>query len=535
MGGTTTDAVASRRPRLLDIVAVAALGATATGTAHLIGSRTDTAGSSGLETGVVIALALASGLFLTAGVLRLVKWRLERDQHSVLVGTALIVMGVVCLPLGGIVRHFVTAENSAYAALATHGVTAFVVMGLVVHALGGTDGGRGDARGRLLPGLLELVGLALVLAFALRQLAPHTPGEDRLLRLLLSAGLSLGWFVVAAQTARKAGTLPWARRAAPLFLAMGLAETLRALDPGHVGAWTLAGSFLCAAAAAVATLSALTDLDQTMSTDEQELTALAAALQQAHGEADELSIWREQLTHDARNACAGLRAAMTLLERYDGKVDPGTTERLRLAAVHEIGHLEHLITRSSTQPCERFEVSDVVRGAALPAQALGSLVTFHGRRTEAIGRRGDLAAVLKNLLVNVETHAPGSRIAIAVTSDEDKVTITLSDDGPGLTRRDAAHAFERGYRGRTSPGSGLGLFAARELMREQGGDLDLGEPRPGATFHLTLLAAPAEPPAGFPLRIPAQRTLSPSPGAPAQAPALQAHVSRAVLSVSEIA
>jgi signal transduction histidine kinase len=274
---------------------------------------------------------------------------------------------------------------------------------------------------------------------------------------------------------------------------MGIAETMRGLDLGLAHVWTFAGVLLCAAIAVLAARFALLDLDDAVRVERDHLSDLAAALSRASGQASELTAWREQLTHDAQNACVGLRAAMEILERYDGRVDPHVTERLRLSAIQEIGHIEHLLTRSSNHPCRPFDVTEVVHAVGDAARSLGADATVHGDQVRGIGRPADLAAALKNILANAQTHAPGSRVDIRITTDGHIVTIACSDNGPGLRSGDTAHVFERGYRRSLSPGSGLGLYAARELMREQGGDLKLGSGQPGATFLITLpdVTAPA--------------------------------------------
>jgi signal transduction histidine kinase len=94
-----------------------------------------------------------------------------------------------------------------------------------------------------------------------------------------------------------------------------------------------------------------------------------------------------------------------------------------------------------------------------------------------------------------------------VVSDEQTVTVTCADDGPGLRPEEAARAFERGFRGCTSPGSGLGLHGARELMREQGGELALTPSPRGATFALTLRRAEVTTLRKRPVLVPAQLAL----------------------------
>ncbi len=506
------DARVSSGVPLGTVLGVAALAAAAAVVALVVEYFT-LPGAPLLSRWTIVLLAIASGLFVAAGVLRLAKWRLVHDSHSALVGTALIVMGGLCLPLGGLARVVVTTGDLSIVGPATRCLASYIAMLLVLRALRANEVSHRSRPGHLLPRLAVVVILAFWLLLAGEGLIPPDVGVA-LRGVILPVALCLGWIWVAAQAARRGKTLPWASRAAPLFLGMGLAEMMRGFDVGRFEAWTLGGVLLCAFMAALATRSALLDLDAAVRADGHQVNDLSQALQRVSHEADELMVWREQLTHDARNACAGLRAAMDILERYDGRVDSRTTESLRLAAVQEIGHLEHLLFRSSSAPCQVFEVAAVVSAVGESARALGARVTVSGDEVHGIGRADDLSAVLRNLLVNAQTHAPGSRVQIGVAADADTVTITCSDDGPGLTAADADRVFDRGYRGAASPGSGLGLYAARELMREQGGDITLAPSPFGATFLLTLPAAPLVERLTPPIRVPAQAAAITSPSGP---------------------
>ena len=477
-------------------------------------------GTVGTSDWVLFVLAIASGLFVAAGVVRLVTWRFEKRSYSALLGTALLLLGA-CLPFGGLARLFAPDHSSHLVSLTTRAVASLLVMGLVLLGLRAAGSTLPVRPTRLLLAVFALVSAVFLVLLAARDLAFV---DDVTLSLaLLSAVVTIGWFALALRTALDRSGLAWTRRATVVYVAMGAAELLRSVDRGQVGLWTLAGVLLCAGAGSLALRSGLIDLDHAVHVGEFQRTHLTEALDRASGEADELTVWREQLTHDARNACAGLRAAMDILERYADQVDPATTERLRHAAVEEIGHLEHLLARSAHQPTEPFDVTQVIRSVADSARALGhdvaveSVVVGSGT-IRTVGRSGDVAAVLKNLLVNARTHAAGSTVRLRVTVEAGTVRIVCSDDGPGFDPECAARAFERGFRGRTSPGSGLGLHAARQLMREQDGELELGAPSPGATLVLTLPLAPSRPQVPTLRLVPAQRTSSPEPASRSDRP-----------------
>jgi signal transduction histidine kinase len=491
------------------VTGVLGAGATALGRAHL--AQNDELVNLSLDGPSIVALAVASAFFLAAGVMRLSRWRMSGEPHSALAGAALLVMGGLSLPLGGLALLFPGAHDTSFVGPASRTIAELAAVALLIRALTADDVTHLERPGRLLPGLFGCVSLVFLALLIAQSVAPTTVTGETLPIVLMSCGRVLAWFGVALYAASRAQEMPWARSVAPLLVGMGFAESLRGLDVGQPGTWTFAALLLCVSMAALAARAAMIDLEEAVRADEHGRTALSQALSQASEAAEEMTEWREQLTHDARNACAGLHAALTILDSQDDRIDDATRERVRQAAVQELRQIEHLLTRSSDEPCATFEVGAVVRSVAEAAWAVGARVSVQGLPVHAVGRPGDLAAVLKNLLVNAATHAPGSQVRLRIMSDDDTVTVTCADDGPGLCPDTAARAFERGFRGSNSPGSGLGLHGARELMREQGGELELAPSKAGAMFAVTLHRATVTTLQPRQVLVPAQRSLDSAP------------------------
>lgn len=124
--------------------------------------------------------------------------------------------------------------------------------------------------------------------------------------------------------------------------------------------------------------------------------------------------------------------------------------------------------------------------------------------------------MVKNLLTNAARHAPGAPVHLGVERAGRRVRVVCRDHGPGIDPALAPHVFERGVRGAQSEGSGLGLYGARMLMREQGGDLVLERVPTGTRFVATLPATTSAVVTG-PVA-PARRT----PGIPVQRRAAEA-------------
>ncbi|GED96768.1 sensor histidine kinase [Gordonia crocea] len=115
-----------------------------------------------------------------------------------------------------------------------------------------------------------------------------------------------------------------------------------------------------------------------------------------------------------------------------------------------------------------------------------------------LGDHPRLMQVLRNLINNAVAHtAPPATITVVVREFGDTVRMEVADTGPGLTPEDAAHVFDRFYRGDSSRqrgssggGNGLGLSIVSALVAAHGGTVGVdSEPGHGATFWVELPAA----------------------------------------------
>ena len=100
---------------------------------------------------------------------------------------------------------------------------------------------------------------------------------------------------------------------------------------------------------------------------------------------------------------------------------------------------------------------------------------------------------LRNLVANAITYSPeGSTIRIDVTSAGGRVTIAVSDDGPGIPDEDLTRVFERFYRvdksrARDPGGTGLGLAIVKHLVELHRGRVHVeNRLEGGARFMITL-------------------------------------------------
>ncbi len=119
----------------------------------------------------------------------------------------------------------------------------------------------------------------------------------------------------------------------------------------------------------------------------------------------------------------------------------------------------------------------------------------------AVADRAALEQVAWMLLDNAIKYAPSGAIGVVLEPDdgEERIAITVWDEGPGIAPDERARVFRRFERGSTSEGlegTGLGLDVARGLVRAMGGSIRyVPAPNGGAGFRFTVPAERSDQPA----------------------------------------
>ena len=240
------------------------------------------------------------------------------------------------------------------------------------------------------------------------------------------------------------------------------------------------------------------------------------ALKQARDSLALLAADKDQLirvmAHDFKNQISGvLMSAKLLLERDECLALPERSLKL-IRNVDEssermMGFLKSFLANQGTgkqvikvRPLDVEEVvsgvlSDVEASATMKKTTLvrGSTV----RDWRVLADANAARQVLDNLVENAVKFCPkGSRVEVSTELKEgSRIEVVVSDNGPGFTDADRDRMFQRYSRlsARPSggePSTGLGLFIAKTLMQEMGGDLRLDETETGARFVLLFRARP---------------------------------------------
>ena len=181
--------------------------------------------------------------------------------------------------------------------------------------------------------------------------------------------------------------------------------------------------------------------------------------------------------------------------------------RPMLGNLHALIELETPEPTPELWPVEPAEIANkiVLRYQAAAAEQGKDLVWIpESQEPSIIASNGHaLEHILANLVDNALRHAAGY-VEVALTREENALTITVEGDGPGIPERYQPYIFDRGWTPETArreerTSSGLGLYIARTLAEQYGGRLTVNsaaapDPEQHTAFVLTLPAGP--PPAG---------------------------------------
>lgn len=195
------------------------------------------------------------------------------------------------------------------------------------------------------------------------------------------------------------------------------------------------------------------------------------------------------------------RLAGPLREEYSEYAGTIASAGQHLAAMlDDLADLEVVETPGFSTARERVDLADAARRAAgilgVRAQNREIALVVNGERGVAVAsaefRR--VLQILINLIGNAIAYSPaGSTVTIAVApAGEGGVTVTVADEGPGISPEQAERIFDKFERlGRDKDGgSGLGLYISRRLAEAMAGRLTVELPAGGgALFRLELPAA----------------------------------------------
>jgi len=194
------------------------------------------------------------------------------------------------------------------------------------------------------------------------------------------------------------------------------------------------------------------------------------------------------VSHELRSPLARLVVALELARSKTGEAATRPLDRIEREAarldelIGKLLLLERLEAGEGDEAAVKIEVgallAEVVADAGFEAAADGSEVRFESAAEGWVTHHRDLLrSALDNVIRNaVHYTEPGSVVDVDLATDDEGVTVTIRDHGPGICADELERIFEPFYRveearDRSLGGVGLGLAIAARAVRAHGGTI----------------------------------------------------------------
>jgi two-component system, OmpR family, phosphate regulon sensor histidine kinase PhoR len=184
------------------------------------------------------------------------------------------------------------------------------------------------------------------------------------------------------------------------------------------------------------------------------------------------------------------RRFLEIIARHTYRMERLVKDLLRLARL-DAGQEPLQLRPCPTRELADGVVADVENAAESRHQRFEVTVAAGAEMVRADSAK--MHDALRNLVANAVAYSPEhTTVRIDATATNGRVTIAVSDEGPGIPEEDLSRVFERFYRvdksrARDPGGTGLGLAIAKHLVELHGGQIGVeNRPEGGARFTVTL-------------------------------------------------
>jgi signal transduction histidine kinase len=219
------------------------------------------------------------------------------------------------------------------------------------------------------------------------------------------------------------------------------------------------------------------------------------------------------ISHDLRNPLTAVRGVTQVLERRLERNVPIEPERLARSLANIRGStaqmaslIDQMLDYARLQMDRPLELAlrrmDLVELTRRTVERFAATSDRHRLVLDAsapalVGEWDEarLERVMQNLVANAIKYSPqGGDVVVQVAEESSAgrhwAVVTVTDPGLGIPADDLPYVFDRFHRGSNVadiPGSGLGLAAARQVLEQHGGSIEVSStPGQGSTFVVRL-------------------------------------------------
>lgn len=196
-------------------------------------------------------------------------------------------------------------------------------------------------------------------------------------------------------------------------------------------------------------------------------------------------------SHELRTPVAVIQGYANMLDRW-GKNDEKTLQESIEAIKSESEHMktliEHLLflARGDSDTIklqlENFDVNALLEEVIKEARLIDEGHEYQYQQNEPVWIIADkslIKQVLRILVDNASKYSPNKeKIILRLIKQENRIDISVQDNGIGIKPKDVPHIFDRFYRSdesrdKKTGGSGLGLAIAKWIIEKHGGEFQV--------------------------------------------------------------
>ncbi len=218
-----------------------------------------------------------------------------------------------------------------------------------------------------------------------------------------------------------------------------------------------------------------------------------SAVQLAQGERE--AAWREmakQVAHEIKNPLTPMRLSVQSFQRKFDPQDPEIQNKIAefsASLIQQIDTMSDIASAFATyaklpeQSIHPIEVSETIKRTIEVFDS--SFIQFFAPEREIILNfdKNQLNRIVTNLIKNSlqslkENRTKNPEIIITLSDDTDRVSLSIQDNGPGISKEVKNHVFEPKFTTKTK-GMGLGLAMVKTIVLSYRGTIDIHEPKHG--------------------------------------------------------
>ena len=204
----------------------------------------------------------------------------------------------------------------------------------------------------------------------------------------------------------------------------------------------------------------------------------------------------DAVTHELKSPIASLKLFLQTLGKRN--IDEQKRQEFYGSMLDDVERLDQLITQllnvARLQQKSHFpEPETWVAVEALLMECISKLtaqyrvandcISLDSPKCDLWSSKVDIEILIRNLIDNALKYCgdpPKVHVLVQLDSKSNSVTISVSDNGPGIPKHLRKKIFRRFYRAgdeleRTKPGTGLGLFLVRSIVRRLKGSIRVAD------------------------------------------------------------